>query len=72
MVCHADRCDVVFFNADSVDSSSGKPMNRTKNLNGYVSSYISGKDPTALQLRFLNVVPWGKRLWKNFIYTCYS
>jgi len=61
------NCDVVFFNADSVDSSSGKPMNRTKNLNGYVSSYISGKDPTALQLRFLNVVPWGKMVKKELI-----
>ena len=62
-----ENCDVVFFNADSVDSSSGKPMNRTKKLNGRVSSYISGKDPTALQLRFLSVVPWGKMVKKELL-----
>ena len=64
-----EDCDVVFFNADSVDSSSGKPMNRTKKLNRRVSSYISGKDPAALQLRYLSVVPWNKMVKKELIDT---
>ena len=62
-----EECDVVFFNSDSVYSSSGKPMNRPNKYNGYASNYISGKDPTALQLRFLNVVPWGKMVKKELI-----
>ena len=62
-----EDCDVEFFNADSVDSSSGKPMNRTKKLNRCVSSYISGKDPTAIQLRYLSVVPWNKMVKKELV-----
>ena len=60
-----ENCDIIFFNVDSVDSSSGKPTNRTRKLNNRVSSYISGKDPSALQLRFLSVVPWGKMVKKE-------
>lgn len=62
-----EKCDVVFFNADSVDSSNGKPTNRAKVLNGFVNSYVSGKDSTALQLRYLCVEPWNKMVKKELI-----
>lgn len=48
-----EECDIVFFNADSVDISSNLPANRADRLRSYVRDYIDGKDQNATQLRFL-------------------
>lgn len=48
-----EECDIVFFNADSVDLSSNQPTSRADRLRSYVRDYIDGKDRNAMQLRFL-------------------
>lgn len=55
-----EECDIVFFNADSVDLSSYLPTNRADRLRSFVRDYIDGKDQNATQLRFLFNGPWCK------------
>ena len=62
-----EDCDIVFFNADSVDSSSGKPMNRADLLRSFVSDYVEGKDKKAMQLRFLFNGPWCKMVRRGMM-----
>lgn len=61
-----ETCDVVFFNANSVDSTTGKPTHRANLLQSQINRYVNGLDPEAMQLRYLFPEPWCKIVRREF------
>lgn len=52
--------DIIFFNANSVDSNTYKPSNRAKYINKCIALNKKNKDKSLFKLRFSCGQPWGK------------
>ena len=60
-------CDVVYFDADSVDSNTFKPTpGRTRTLNRIVASYASGISDED-EIRYKTHIPWNKMVRRSLI-----
>ena len=62
-----ETCDVVYFNADSVDSETYQMRDRADRLQKQIERCIKENDEFKLDLRFLFTEPWCKMIKKSLI-----
>lgn len=59
--------DIVYFNANSVDSESFEPSNRVNHLHEFIDEYYTDKNRGELILRYLFTEPWCKMVKRDII-----
>ncbi len=59
--------DIVYFNANSVDSESFEPSNRVNHLHEFIDEYYTDKNRGDLILRYLFTEPWCKMVKREII-----
>ena len=59
--------DVVYFNANSVDTDTYEPSNRVEHLHEFINDYEQGKKHGSLALRYLFTEPWCKMVKRELI-----
>lgn len=64
-----EEYDLIFFNAQAVNSDTYQPSRRVNHLNRYISLYSSNPKKSILKLRFLFGEPWCKLINRNLIDT---
>lgn len=62
-----NQSDVIYFNANSVDTNSYLPRNRADHLNLYIHNYIHKKGDYESCLRYKFGEPWSKMVKKSLI-----
>lgn len=64
-----ETCDIVFFNADSVDCDTLEPCkpDRAEKLQGQIAGYAEGRKGAELTLRYLFPEPWCKMIRREMI-----
>lgn len=59
--------DIVYFNANSVDTDTYEPSGRVDHLHDFISQYHKNKDRGELVLRYLFTEPWCKMVKRDLI-----
>ena len=61
------EADIVYFNANSVDSESYKPSNRADHLHKFIDDYFKDNEHGELIMRYLFTEPWCKMVKRELI-----
>ena len=61
------EADIVYFNANSVDSESYKPSNRADHLHKFIDDYFKDNEHGELIMRYLFTEPWCKMVKRDLI-----
>ena len=59
--------DIVYFNANSVDTDTYEPSNRVDHLHGFIEEYHKDKNKGELIMRYLFTEPWCKMVKREII-----
>jgi glycosyltransferase involved in cell wall biosynthesis len=59
--------DIVYFNANSVDTDTYEPSNRVDHLHDFISEYQKDSERGNLVMRYLFTEPWCKMVKRNLI-----
>lgn len=60
-------CDLIFFNANSLDTTTYLPANRANHLNSYIKKYAHNKNEAETDLRYRFGEPWSRIIRKEII-----
>lgn len=59
--------DIIFFNANSLDTESYMPCQRAKHLNGFINLWGTNRAKSEKQLRYVFGEPWGKIVSRQMV-----
>ena len=59
--------DIVYFNANSVDTDTYEPSNRVDHLHNFIAEYQKDSESGGLIMRYLFTEPWCKMVKRNLI-----
>ena len=59
--------DVIYFNANSVDTDTFEPCNRADHLNNFINEYIKDQETGELIMRHMFTEPWCKMIRRSVI-----
>lgn len=60
-------CDLIIFNANSIDTTTYLPANRANHLNSYIKKYVHNKNKAEIDLRYRFGEPWSRIIRKSII-----